>query len=99
MPGWGIIRGVVGHIDWGHIDSAYYHAAALNGYKVTRSPRGAWQLRGLVVMADAFKLRQQPLWFVAPHARGAWRWPIRSLEFETSQGPTHLVATLGPPEP
>lgn len=94
MPGWGIIRGVVGRIDWEH-----FPAAALNGYKVTRSPAGAWQLRGLVVMADHFKLRQRPLWFVAPHARGAWRWPIRALDVDASRGPTQLVASLGPPEP
>jgi len=29
-------------------------------------------------LADAFKLTQRPLKFVAPHAKGEWVWPIDS---------------------
>jgi hypothetical protein len=69
------IKGVVGQITW-----AYYHAAAINGYTVTRSPEGAWTLRACVVTSDAFKLSQRPLMFVAPHSQGEWRWPIEGYE-------------------
>lgn len=89
MPG-AAIRGVVGQVKW-----AYYMAAALNGYTVRRSATGAWSLRGVVVQADAFKLSQRPLVFVAPHDKGEWRWPI--LDFELQAGT--LTARLGPPDP
>lgn len=89
------MRGVVGKITW-----SYYTAAAINGYTVTRSAAGAWSLSATVVMADAFKLKQHPLKFVAPHATGEWRWPIEaaSVEMGLSVGPNQLRARLGPPE-
>lgn len=83
------ITGVVGQIKW-----AYYVAAAINGYTVTRAETGEWRLSGTVVLADAFKLAQRPLTFVAPHAKGEWRWPIQSLELANGQ----VFARLGPPE-
>lgn len=68
------ISGVVASIRW-----AYYTAAAVNGYTVTRDPvTKAWSVTGTIVLADAFKLTQRPLKFVAPHARGEWVWPIDS---------------------
>ena len=85
------ITGVVGKITW-----SYYNAAAVNGYTVGRvkTKRGiTWSLSATVVMTDRFKLAQRPLMFVAPHARGVWRWPI--VDFELHGG--HLVAQLGPP--
>ena len=85
----GSIRGVVGQILWHH-----YPAAAINGYLVTRTNQ-RWALRGTVVLSDAFKLAQRPLVFVAPHNKGAWRWPIESLQL--SENGT-LTATLGQPE-
>lgn len=88
MPG-GMIRGVVGQVKW-----SYYNAAAINGYTVTRSKTGGWSLRATVVLSDAFKLAQRPLFFVALHAKGEWRWPIESFDLGPSQT---LVATLGPP--
>ena len=81
------IRGVVGRIEWG-----YFNAAAINGYTVTRTD-GHWRVSGIVVLADSFKLAQQPLLFVAPHAHGTWRWPI--VELSVMDG--RLAATLLPP--
>ena len=86
-----MIRGVVGQIRW-----AYYTAAAINGYTVTRSKAGAWSLSATVVLADAFKIAQRPLLFVAPHEKGEWVWPINTLEYDSRLGP-NLRATLGTP--
>lgn len=79
---------MVGQIKW-----SYYVAAALEGYTVTRTPENRWTLVATVVQADAFKMRQRPLHFVAPHATGEWRWRIESIDI----GPQQLRATLGPP--
>ena len=46
-----------------------------------------------MVAADAFKLAQRPLMFVAPHANGEWRWAIESVQIT---GGT-LTARLLPP--
>jgi hypothetical protein len=46
-----------------------------------------------VVLADAFKMSQQPLMFVAPTERGEWRWPILSVTVTDGA----LTASLGPP--
>jgi hypothetical protein len=88
----GAIRGVVGQITW-----SYYTAAAINGYTVTRTKAGQWSLAATVVVANAYNLRQRPLMFVAPHAKGEWRWPIESLDMVTDRGPNQLQATLGAP--
>jgi hypothetical protein len=87
-PGAAHIRGVVGLVKW-----AYYNAAAINGYKVSRGTDNVWKLRATVVSADSFKLAQRPLRFVAPHDKGEWEWPI--TEFNLSGG--QLTATLGEP--
>jgi hypothetical protein len=89
IGGGAAIRGVVGQIKW-----SYYTAAAINGYIVRRSTDGAWSLSATVVLADAFKLTQKPLLFVAPHERGVWRWPIVDI---LDGHPTRFRATLGPP--
>ena len=86
----GSITGVVGRIE-----GSYFVAAAINGYTVTRSETNDWSLRATVVQADAFKLTQRPLVFVAPTNQGAMRWPITVIE----QGPSELRAKLGPPLP
>jgi hypothetical protein len=88
------IRGVVGRIEWG-----YFSAAAINGYTVQQLADGSWSLSGTVVAFDAFKIRQRPLVFVAPHKDGEWRWPIRSTELGEGHGPRELQATLGPQLP
>jgi hypothetical protein len=83
------MEGVVGQVKW-----AYYTAAAINGYVVTRSKDNRWSLRGTIVLADAFKLSQRPLTFVAPTAKGEWRWPIVDLQIISGE----LTAQLGPPQ-
>jgi hypothetical protein len=86
-----VISGVVGLIKW-----HYYTAAAIHGYTVTRSKDGAWALSATVVLSDAFKLAQTPLTFVAPYAKGEWRWPITALSVNRD---THAItAKLGPPQ-
>jgi hypothetical protein len=84
------IRGVVGRIDWG-----YFAAAAVNGYSLRQLEDGHWTLAGIVVNVDAFKIRQRPLIFVAPHKDGEWRWPIRTIDLGEGHGPRALEATLG----
>ena len=78
---------MVARVEWG-----YFTAAAINGYTVTRTAN-AWRISGTVVLADSFKLAQQPLMLVAPHAHGAWRWPIADLSVVDGR----LTATLLPP--
>lgn len=81
------IRGVVGRLEWG-----YFVAATINGYRVTRCGT-TWTLRGTLVQRNAYNLAQRPLWFVAPHKGGTWRWPVREWRDEGLA----VVATLGPP--
>lgn len=84
------IKGVVGRIDWG-----YFAAAAINGYTAQQHADGSWSLHATVVHFDAFKLRQRPLVFVAPHEHGEWRWPIKTVDVGEGHGPRELQATLG----
>jgi len=84
------IRGIVGRIDW-----SYFVAAAINGYTVTPCADGRWQLHATVVTFDAFKIRQRPLIFIAPHKDGEWRWPITTVDLGEGHGPRELQATLG----
>lgn len=79
----------------GQIKWAYYTAAAINGYTVTRDENQQWSLRATVVMADSFKLSQRPLVFVAPHEKGDWRWPIEEIDISNGA----VVAKLGQPLP
>jgi hypothetical protein len=77
----------VGQIRW-----AYYVAARLEGYAVSRDDAGIWRLSGRVVISDAFKLSQRPLMFIAPHAKGEWRWPILELTVDCGQVRARLGA-------
>lgn len=88
MPG-GTITGVKARIDW-----SYYPAAALLHYTVTKGTAG-WRVSATVVASDSFKLSQAPLVFVAPHAKGEWRWPITQWSIEGGR----LTAALGAPLP
>lgn len=88
------IRGVVGRIDWG-----YFAAAAINNYTARQLADGTWSLHATVVNVDAFKIRQRPLVFIAPHRDGEWRWPIKILDLGEGHGPRELQATLGPQLP
>lgn len=81
------ISGVSGQVKW-----LYAVAAEIAGYRVTRSA-GQWMLSGTVTRADPFRLSQRPLVFVAPHAKGEWRWPIRECQIKADE----LTAELDPP--
>jgi hypothetical protein len=88
------VRGVVGEITY-----AYFSAATLRDYVVTRRGRAGWTLRAAIAKRDAFNLTRRPLMFVAPHinqktgARGEWRWPVLDLAVTN----TTITATLGEP--
>ena len=83
------ITGRVAALKW-----AYYNAAAIEGYTVTRDDRKVWTATGSIVpgAVDAFKLAQRPLFFVAPFKGGAWRWEVESLTLANGQ----FTARLGP---
>jgi hypothetical protein len=83
------IRGHVALLKW-----AYYNAAAVEGYTITRDARKVWTATGALVpgAVDAFKLAQRPLFFVAPFKGGAWRWEVEALTLEGG----HFTARLGP---
>jgi hypothetical protein len=83
-----MLKGVNGQIKW-----SYHVAAELNGYTVSRTPEKTWSMRGTVKQADAFRLGQRPLMFIAPHKGGEWRWPIESITYEGNT----VSASLGPP--
>jgi hypothetical protein len=87
-----VLSGAVGHIKWGH-----YTAAALTVYTATPSnpARTEWTVRATVVLDDAFKMAQRPLVFVAKHAKGEWRFPIRSVARDEAGA---LMASCGEPE-
>jgi hypothetical protein len=83
------IRGHVAMLKW-----SYYNAAAVEGYAITRDARKVWTATGMLVpgAVDAYKLAQRPLFFVAPHKGGAWRWEVETLTLEAG----HFTARLGP---
>lgn len=88
------IRGIVGRLDWG-----YFPAAAINGYTARQCADGTWTLHGTAINVNAFKIRQRPLVFVAPHKEGEWRWPVTRIDLGEGQGPREVQATLGPQLP
>jgi hypothetical protein len=74
-----MLRGAKGLIRWG-----YFHAAALQGFQITRDAQG-YQLTGNCVMRDSFNLAQKPLTFAMmvhlgppPHRTVEWTWPIET---------------------
>ena len=90
-----MVSGVVGSIKWHH-----YPAAAINNYTVTplNTARTTWALTATVILADAFKMAQAPLVFVAKHAKGEWHFPIVAFPRRPDghyQGT--FTATLGAP--
>ena len=65
----------------------------MHAYVVVRDvERGGYRVTGTVGERDAFKLSQRPLEFVAPHKKGAFRWPI--LDFTIHEN-GRLTARLG----
>lgn len=84
------VRGVNASLRWG-----YAQAAALRDYTVVREDEHKqWSVSATVVSSDAFRIAQRPLAFIAPHAKGVWRWPIQELQISGDS----LTASLGPPE-
>lgn len=82
------VTGLVGELRW-----AYHRAGEIRDWTV-RTEEGRTSFSGLLDRPDAFRLSQQPLVFVAPHARGAYRWPVLSLQVTGAS----CTATLGPLE-
>lgn len=83
-----MLTGVIGQIKW-----HYYVAADVHGYTVVRHKETKqWSMSGIVGNADAFKLAQRPLTFVASYGKGEWSWPIESLEMKDGA----ITAKLGP---
>lgn len=86
-----VVEGVVGEIRW-----TYYTAAAINGYRLTWDPEARrWSLAATVVLADAFKMAQRPLVFVAAVQGAEWEFDMQSFDLPGLRGP--LSATLGSP--
>jgi hypothetical protein len=86
-----VIEGVVGEVRWSD-----YRAAAINGYRVTWSKsEQCWSLAATVVLADAFKIGQRPLRFVAQVRGAEWEWDMTTIELAGLRGP--LTASLGAP--
>ena len=85
------IEGVVGELRWRE-----YRAAAINGYRVTwvKAER-RWSLAATVVLADAFKIAQRPLRFVAQVRGAEWEWDMDMIELTGLRGP--LTASLSAP--
>jgi hypothetical protein len=67
-----VIAGTIATVRW-----AYYNAAGINGYQITKDPvTGEWSVTGTMLLADAFKLSRSPLLFVVKRNNREWVWPI-----------------------
>jgi hypothetical protein len=73
-------------VRWG-----YYIAGRVTAWTATFSS-GKWALTATLSEPDTYRLAQQPLVFVAHHAKGAWSWPIDTLQIMGAG----LTAELGP---
>ena len=97
MLGGHVLTGVLARIEW-----QWYPAARIKGYAVART-RGEWSAKGTVEYVDVFNVSRKPLFFVVPHAKGRWRWPIVELHLERSVEngieAKRFVARLGKPLP
>lgn len=71
----------------------YHVAGTLGPWTVTRGDSG-WTLSASVIKADAFRVSQRPLAFMATHATGTWRWSVTTLQITGAS----LTAVLGPME-
>ncbi len=83
------LSGVTARLCWG-----YHSAATLGAWRVSRTDAGPAVLTAAIVSLDPLRASQRPLMVVAPHAHGAWRWPVVSLEVTGAS----LTAVLGPKE-
>lgn len=87
------LYGAKGAVRW-----SYYNAASVEDYAVRRHPDGRYALSARVVMADAFRLKQRPLTFVALHDKGSWIWPVLEFNLERGQMQATLGSPVGPPQ-
>lgn len=82
------IRGLVGEIR-----HSWHLACELRDWTVVQDETQR-SLTATFVRPDIYRLAQRPLMFVAPHAKGAYRWPILELEMSGAA----VTARLGPLE-
>lgn len=82
------VTGVKGSLKW-----SYYEAAALGAWTVT-TVEGKRTLSAAVNTANASRVSQRPLRFMAYHEKVSWSWPIIELQLEGAS----LTAVLGPRE-
>ena len=67
-----VLRGDTATIRW-----AYYNAAGISGYTLTKDPvTKEWSATGTMLIADPFKLSRSPLLFVIKRNSREWIWPI-----------------------
>jgi hypothetical protein len=78
------MRGPEGAVKWG-----YHTAASLGSWSVTGQT-----LTAKVVSVDTCAVTQQPLTFVVPRPRGAWRWTVTALHIADGT----LTASVSPQE-
>ncbi len=78
----------------GELRYSYLRAASVSGWSVVTTESGHYALTATVTEVDTFRVSQQPIVFVAPHAHGAWRWRVDTLQIEGAV----LTASLGPRE-
>ena len=83
------IGGLVASLRWG-----YTQAAALRGWTVTALDEGGFTLTATIESVNTLRVSQSPLVFEAPYAKGAFRWPVMTLQMQESA----LTARLGPQE-
>ena len=83
------ISGVQASVRWG-----YQSAATLGAWTATRRASGQWSFTASVLVLDTYRVTQRPLRVEAPHANGAFRWPVVELQVAGES----LTATLGPHE-
>lgn len=79
------LTGVRARIEYGYMVAAVVADYTLSGN------RDDLTVTGRLVDPHGFRLQQRPLRFVAPHARGAWTWPIDTLTITA----TRITARLG----
>lgn len=89
------LRGPRGALTWAGVD-----AAVLGAWTLARPATAVtWTLRAQVARADTYRLKQIPLYFVAPRLRqprGQWCFPVVPGSLTVAGGA--LAATLQHPE-
>jgi hypothetical protein len=89
-------KGPRGSILWGRTTG---EAATLGAWRVTRGEGTAWQLAATLEKVDSYRLKQVPLFFLAPrlnYPRGTCCFPVVPGTLTIDRGT--LFATLQHPE-